>query len=194
MTANGIYRLINTGTSWQHYENRDYSPVCLYAATKQAFEAILQYYTETTPLRTITLKLFDTYGPNDLRPKLFTLLRKVATENQPLAMSPGEQLIDMVYIDDVVDAFVIAAERLLAEEGQRHEVYALSSGNPIMLKELVQIYSNVVGKQLPIQWGGRPYRIREVMVPWNSGKCLPRWKPKVSINKGIRSIELERND
>ena len=42
MLQNGVYQLVNTGTFWQHYENQDYNPVCLYAATKQAFETLLQ--------------------------------------------------------------------------------------------------------------------------------------------------------
>ena len=37
MRVNNVRNLINTGTSWQHYNNEDYNPVCLYAATKQAF-------------------------------------------------------------------------------------------------------------------------------------------------------------
>jgi nucleoside-diphosphate-sugar epimerase len=38
---------INTGSFWQNFENSNYSPVNLYAATKQAFECIAQYYIET---------------------------------------------------------------------------------------------------------------------------------------------------
>ena len=98
ITLQGVTKLINTGTSWQHYENEDYNPVCLYAATKQAFEDMLKFYVEASKLKVITLKLFDTYGPDDSRPKLFTLLRKVAQEQTELAMSPGEQLIDLVYM------------------------------------------------------------------------------------------------
>lgn len=189
MVTNGVYQLVNTGTSWQHFENVDYNPVCLYAATKQAFETILTFYTETTPLKVINLKLFDTYGPNDLRVKLFSLLQKVAREQKPLAMSPGEQLIDIVYIDDVVDAFVLAAERLHNNKVQEWEEYAVSSGNPIKLRELVETYSRIIGKPLPIEWGGRPYRTREVMVPWNKGILLPGWEPKISIEEGIRRME-----
>lgn len=190
MTANGVYQLINTGTSWQHYENKDYSPVCLYAATKQAFEAIMKFYTETTPLKVITLKLFDTYGPDDPRSKLFTLLRRVASEQQPLAMSPGEQLIDLVYIDDVVDAFILAAGRLQKGEVRGQEDYAVSSGNPVKLRELVELYARVTGKDLPIEWGGRPYRHREVMVPWNKGVPIPGWEPKIGVEEGIRRIKF----
>jgi len=189
MAACDVRLLVNTGTSWEHYGNSSYSPVNLYAATKQAFEAILQYYVEVKELKVVTLKLFDTYGPADPRPKLFTLLRKVALEQQSLAMSPGEQLIDLVYIDDVVEAFVIAAERLLDGRLTAQETYAVSSGEPVRLKDLVKTYGLVLGRTLPIEWGGRPYRSREVMVPWNAGAVLPGWRPKVDLEAGIRQME-----
>lgn len=189
MVKKGVYNLVNTGTSWQHYNNEDYNPVNLYAATKQAFEAILKFYLETTPLKVITLKLFDTYGPNDPRPKLFNLLKKVAEEQTPLAMSPGEQIIDLVYIDDVIDAFIVAAERLINSKVVNHEDYAVSSGKPIRLRELVEIYEDVVGKELPIEWGGRVYRDREVMVPWNYGKRLNGWSPKTLLPEGLKKLE-----
>lgn len=188
MVKSGTYKMVNVGTSWQHYGNEDYNPVNLYAATKQAFEVILRFYLETSPLKVITLKLFDTYGPGDLRPKLFNLLKKVAEEQKPLAMSPGEQLIDIVYIDDVVSAFILAAERLLSGKSEKNEDYEVSSGKPIKLRNLVKIYEEVVGKKLPIEWGGRPYREREVMLPWNTGQALPGWVPRTALKEGIQAM------
>lgn len=185
MIAHGVHRLVNTGTAWQHFRNADYSPVCLYAATKQAFEAILRFYVEASSLRVVTLKLFDTYGPRDPRAKLFALLRKAAQGQVPLAMSPGEQSIDLVYIDDVVDAFLIAADRLLKGEAGQFEEYAVSSGNPIRLQDLVQLYGQVTGRTVPVQWGQHPYRLREVMIPWNLGQRLPGWNPKIGLEEGI---------
>lgn len=185
MTTHKITKIVNTGTAWQHYQNKQYSPVNLYAATKQAFEDILQYYVETHNISATTLKLFDTYGPMDPRPKLFHLLNRVAKENKPLAMSPGEQLIDLVYIDDVVQAFVVAAERLQRGLVIEHETFGISSGNPIALKKLVETYGHVLGKQLPIEWGHKPYRNREVMVPWDSYDSLPGWNPNITLDKGI---------
>jgi len=189
MTSSNVYNLINTGTSWQHYENKDYNPVCLYAATKQAFESILQFYIETTALKTITLKLFDTYGPRDPRSKLFSLLRDAAHKQITLAMSPGEQLIDIVYIDDVITAYMIAAERLINNKVNQMESYALRSGEPLKLRDLVEIYGRVTGKSLRVEWGRRPYREREVMVPWNAGLLLPGWRAEVKPEDGIREME-----
>lgn len=188
MKVNEVTRIINTGTSWQHYNNEDYNPVCLYAATKQAFEAILEYYIQACGIKAITLKLFDTYGQDDPRPKLFYLLNKAAASGQALDMSAGEQLIDLVHIDDVTEAYVIAAQRLLGGQVPQHEIYAISSGQPLPLKDLVQTYAEVTKKNVMVNWGARPYRYREVMGPWNRGKKIEGWSSKTALEEGIRAI------
>lgn len=189
MKVNEITRLINTGTSWQHYNNEDYNPVCLYAATKQAFEAILEFYIQAGGINAITLKLFDTYGPDDPRPKLFHLLNKAAASREPLNMSPGEQLIDLVHIDDVVEAYLIAAQRLLEGKVSRHETYAVSSGSPIPLKELVQKYAAATGQVVAVNWGARPYRFREVMKTWTAGGSIEGWQPKLALADGMKNSQ-----
>ena len=73
MNIAGVKGLINTGTSWQNYQSKAYDPVCLYAATKEAFEALIKYYENAHQFKVITLKLFDTYGPGDNRKKIFSL-------------------------------------------------------------------------------------------------------------------------
>ncbi len=186
MKVNEVNCLINTGTSWQHYNNEDYNPVCLYAATKQAFEALLEYYVQACGIKAITLKLFDTYGPNDPRPKLFHLLNKAATSGVPLDMSAGEQLIDLVHIDDVVEAYLIAAQRLFEGKVFQRETYAVSSGLPLPLKDLVQLYAEVTRQTVNVNWGARPYRYREVMSTWNRGKKLPDWEPKIVLSLGMK--------
>ena len=192
MTLQDVTKLINTGTSWQHFQNESYNPVCLYAATKQAFEDILKFYVETSDVKVITLKLFDTYRPDDPRPKLFTLLRKVAKQQTELAMSPGEQLIDLVYIDDVIEGYLLAAGRLMDNKVLNIEEYAITSRNPVSLKDLVGVYGQTIGKPLPVKWGRKPYRPREVMVPWNKGQRLPGWEPKIGLIEGIKRMERIR--
>jgi nucleoside-diphosphate-sugar epimerase len=188
MSVNDITCLINTGTSWQHYENEAYNSVCLYAATKQAFEDILEYYVKAQRLKVITLKLFDTFGPRDVRPKLYNLLEKTSKSSTPLAMSLGEQLIDIVYVDDVIDAYLVAAKRIMSHLPETHEKYGISSGDPISLRTFVEIYEDVKKIELAIQWGARPYRNREVMVPWTNYQTIPGWQPKISIRDGMRRI------
>lgn len=103
-------------------------------------------------------------------------------------MSAGEQLIDLVHIDDVIEAFIIAANRLMNHSIPSHECYAVSSGQPIPLRDLVELYSEVTGKMVPVNWGARPYREREVMVPWNKGVPIATWVPKVEITEGLKDV------
>lgn len=188
MVANNVYNFVNVGTMYQHYDDADYSPVNLYAATKECFEGIIKYYTEVRNLKCITLHLFDTYGVDDNRPKLFSLLKRIADSGENLKMSPGGQLIDTVFIDDIIEAFVIAGNMLAACKYDYCGTYGVSSTKPIPLREVVKIFEDVSGKKLSIEWGGRPYRAREVMVPWKSYKLLPGWRPKVSLQEGIKKF------
>lgn len=164
--------LINTGTSWQHYNSEEYNPVDLYAATKEAFEKIIKYYIEAENIRCITLKLFDTYGENDKRPKLINLLNKFADEKKILDMSLGEQKLDLVHIDVVTDSFIKAFELLKNNKEIKEETYGVSSGEQISLREIVENFEKKSGKKVLINWGARPYRKREVMEPIRSLKKI----------------------
>jgi nucleoside-diphosphate-sugar epimerase len=68
-------------------------------------------------------------------------------------------------------------------------MYAVSSGSPVPLKDLVALYARVVGKNVPVEWGAKPYRPREVMRPWNKGMLLSGWQPKTTIQEGIKKME-----
>lgn len=189
MFQQGIANLINTSTASQHYNQQVYSPTCLYAATKQAYESILTYYTEVHGLRAITLTLFDTYGPKDRRKKLLQLLQEASVTNKLLDLTPGEQLIDLVHIDDVIRGYMAAADILLKGNCSGSQKFMLSSGTPIQIKELIKRYEQVTGCSLKINWGGKPYQVREIMIPWNRGIPLPGWQAKVSLDEGLKTLD-----
>ena len=125
MRKEGVTNFINTGTVWQHYEGKQYSPVNLYAATKQAFEVILQYYVEAHKLKAITLTLSDTYGPKDPRDKLINLLLDGAKNRSVLEMTPGHQLISLTHITDVISAYLSASELLISSDIDYYKNFTL---------------------------------------------------------------------
>ncbi len=177
--------LINTGTSWQHYHTNEYNPVDLYASTKEAFESLIKYYVEAENLKCVTLKLFDTYGEMDNRPKLINLLNKFSDEGKVLDMSKGEQMLDLVHISDVTNAFVKAYDYIL-ENNTKYSEFGIGTGEPIQLKQLIDIFEEVTGKKIKINWGARPYRKREVMKVWSDYSILPNWKSEINIRDGLK--------
>lgn len=176
---------LNTGSIWQNYNVKGtaYNPVNLYAATKQAFIDMAKYYTDVFGIRFCTLKLCDTYGPNDTRRKIFKLFKDYSENGEVLKMSPGEQLIDILFISDIVAGFTQLANLLSSNINLKDE-YVLSSGRQIPLKKLARLFIEVSGRNMNIEWGGLPYRKREVMIPWK-GEVVPGWEPKVQVEDGI---------
>ncbi|MEI8138704.1 MAG: NAD(P)-dependent oxidoreductase [bacterium] len=187
---------VNIGTSWQYFHSNTYLPACLYAATKQAFMDVMQYYVSAVGQKAMTLTLLDTYGPFDHRMKLFYQLRLASLGAEPLSMSPGEQKLDLVYISDVVEAFLLLADRILrGQELCCGETYRVTSGRSYSLKEIVAIYEKASGRKVPVNWGARSYRPREIMSPWEGGRILPGWSARVGLLEGIALMEwIESGD
>lgn len=187
----GCTRFVNTGTGWQHFENKDYDPVCLYAATKQAFENLIQFYVNVSGMKVVTLKLHDNYGKKDPRRKLMVLLLNAARTGEIVDLSPGEQRIDLLNVKDVSEAYIIADEVIRSKEFPSHEHYMIKAESTISIRELVAMIRQVSGRELTVRWGARPYRDREVMLPSDRGEPLPGWEQTISLEEGIREIWAE---
>lgn len=191
MAQTGCGYFVNAGTYWQHYDGTGYNPVNLYAATKQALEDILRFYDESGSIRTMTLKLFDVYCYDDIRGKLFSQLQKSVKEKKEFPMTPGNQKLYMVYIDDAVNAFIHAAHLLRARPKKSLEpFYAVRPARAVSLRRVVDLYQRTTGSRVNVRWGKLRYRLRQVMTPW-SGKVLPGWKPLTTLQAGIRLITNE---
>jgi len=188
MADQGCRALINTSTFWQFYQKSDYDPVNLYAATKQSMEAIIDFYVSRYDIDAITLTLFDTYGEDDFRNKLISLLIRVARSEEPLAMSGGEQIIDLVHISDVVSGYHKAIEMFQESKVSGHDRFALPGCQRMPLKDAVSLFEQALGRALPIEWGQRPYRDREVMAIHCPVPVLPEWKSTISLDEGFKRL------
>lgn len=190
MSETGDGRLINIATSWQTMDGSGYRPANLYAATKQAFCDILRYYEDVGLIEAITLHLFDTYGPDDPRGKLVSALCRAQREGASLALSSGEQHLDLLHADDAAAAMLAAAT--LLESRRRQDAarrdFALRSGRTVSLRELVALVEQAGGKPLDVRWGARPYRPREIMRPASPHPSLPGWLPAISLEAGLRQL------
>lgn len=187
----GINKIVNTGTSWEYYSNKSSDPVNLYAATKRAAESILDYYVSAKNFTVINLKLFDSYGPGDSRKKLFYYLREAARSKVSLGMSPGDQLINLIFIDDIISAYLECINSIDKYIGKH--TFGIGTENLITVKNLVKCYSDVIQRDVPVSFGALPYRNREVMVPWSKFLKIPEWQPQVSLQEGIRKMECDNS-
>lgn len=188
MARSGCQIFINTGTVWVHGQNRDYDPVCLYAATKAAFRKIIDYYAQARGIKAITLEMYDSYGEDDTRPKLVQLLRQAARTGIPLDTTPGEQPIALVHIDDITAGYMHAWALASQMRAPVHETYVLDAEEAVTVRELIARMEKIWGRPVPVNLGAKPYREREVMTLWDKGVRLPGWSPLIGLDEGLKRL------
>jgi len=86
--------------------------------------------------------------------------------------------VDFVHAEDAARAFVLAGTYLVDGRYELCGDYVISSGMAVTLRELIRRYEEMCGEKMPVDWGARPYREREIMIPWRGGRILPGWERK----------------
>lgn len=183
-----IKHFVNVGSYWEHYNNEEFNPVDLYAASKYAFSNILKFFTEAHGLTACTLELNDVYGTNDSRGKIISILIEATMNGGQLRMSPGHQRLNFVYISDVLDGFLTLANRMLINSPILADRYALRSNNDFSLRETAKIIEDVVGKKLMVDWGAFGYKKRTIMTPPDITPVLDCWQSKITLREGLKYV------
>ena len=181
----GGKNVLNIGTYWQHMNNKKYSPNSMYAASKQAFEDLMDFYTHLRGIKCITLTLFDVYGPNDKRDKIFDLIFNASRKKKTLDITKGEQLINLTHIDDVCSGFLKAIS-VFDEERTGHQKYFLKNPRTIQLKEAIDLFIKVHNLDVKLNWGRRLYSSRDFFQLPDCFPVLPSWSPSISLEDGFR--------
>ncbi len=190
LVAAGRVPLVDTGTVWQRVGGAAYRPANLYAATKQAYADIVASYALNEGLAVARLTLTDTYGPDDRRAKLVPALVRSAHTGEPLELSSGQQLVDLVHVDDVVAAYEVVMDRLVAGDPAPGAVaeHGCNAARPLTVRELVALVDELLGRPLPVRWGARPDRPVEMRERWSAGVAPPGWQPRVPLPAGLAAL------
>lgn len=172
---------ININSSWQNFQEHQRNARTLYAASKIAFNEILNYFSSVSNFTARSVVLFDTYGPLDTRRKVVDVLIEAAMHKRPLAMSDGYQLINLTHVDDVCDAIKVLAY----SNYENLETFQIKSRDTISIRQLVAIIEEISGEKIMVNWGALESRPYEMTFDWNVATDLPGWEPKISLHAGI---------
>lgn len=180
--------LVNVGTYLEHSKDGSVLPNSLYAATKVAAGALIDYYSHAHGLRAITMKPSIIYGPSEERPRLMNLLAETTETGARLDMSLGHQIVDIIHVEDVVRSLIAAEKLLYASEKAQHDTFFALGGAPLSLRDLGAKFEQIMAQPLDINWGGKPYKQGEVMEPYLEGPTVPGWFPNISLEDGIQQL------
>lgn len=152
-----------------------------YAASKAAAVTYATLFHGLWQLDVTVLRLAMVYGPDD--PNVQRLIPSVVAafhEGHRPAVSSGRRRIDWVYVDDVVDAFLAAAER----DGG---VFDIGSGTLVSIRETVRLVAAAMGTTIAPAFGAvgdRPQE-RELRADPQPARAGLGWRPRVGLVEGI---------
>jgi nucleoside-diphosphate-sugar epimerase len=159
-------------------------PTSPYAAAKWAASGYARMFRALYSLPVLVLRIFMVYGPGQRDPtKLVPYVIRSLFRGEPPRLTTGERPVDWIYVDDVVDAFLLAA---LAEELKEDSV-DIGSGETVTIRELVERLVQIVNPEIEPIFGDipdRPLETREVADVRLAEEVLG-WKPKTSLDEGL---------
>lgn len=188
MRVSGCRHMVTAGTYLQHYDSDSYRAFNLYAATRQAFEAVLEFYVDAYQISAARLTLADIYSEHDTRPKLMTDIARAWAGSVPLNLRDPDAFVDLIHVEDAAAAFLKMAS--LLESGgisdRRLSRYSVSSGQDITAQELVHEFERRAGRNLQITRDCASPPARRIKP--RRGEPVPGWKPYITLGDGIDRI------
>ena len=184
----GTSRFVNVGSYWQFNEQGAVAPNGLYAASKQAAHDLMSHYVLNRGLKAATVILYDVYGPGDWRKKLTHILFQ--SLQVPQQTTRGEQLLDMLFIDDAIAALVDTAAWLKEDFSISETVplFFAGTGKLSSLRTIAGIFGRTAGADVMLEWGAIPYRDGQIFHPCPPNPTVPGWQPKVPLEAGLQRV------
>ncbi len=159
-------------------------PSSPYAAAKMAASAYARMFHALYGTPVVLARLFMVYGPaqKDLRKLVPYLVLSLLRGRRP-KLSSGNREVDWIYVDDVVDGLILAAERD-GNEGQRVD---LGSGKLVPLRKVVETLYRLLAPGLHPPFGTLPDRAMEQVRQARPAESYERlgWRPKIALEVGL---------
>ena len=139
-----IKKFINLGTVWQHFNDTKNLAFNLYAATKQSFECIFNYYkNQYTKIKFYNILLTDTFGTNDKRKKLIPiLLKNFNKKNQDKINIPKNLSMNLVNINEVTKCL-----NILLKNNSESNNYVIKSKQDVKIFDLINFLNDNLEKK-----------------------------------------------
>lgn len=185
-----IQLFVNTGT-FAEYSKGDgkFDPAYLYSATKTASRSFLDYYSKVYKFKQATVVPYTIYGGIDTQKKIIDIIYESLDSKTPIDLSPGEQLLDFIHVDDVANFYCYLIDNI--EKLEQKTNFQLGTGIGTTLKQLATIIEKVTGKKTNINWGGKPYRPADVMyavADISNQFNLFNWNSEIELLVGIENF------
>lgn len=166
-------------------------PLSPYAVSKLSDELYVRVFSGVYEFPVLCLRYFNVFGPGQdpssdyaaVIPKFITLMLR---GNRPVIFGDGEQSRDFVFVENVVDANLLAAESSASGLALN-----IGSGRRMTLNQLVEELNSILGTRLePVYKDARPGDIRDSESDISQAQKSIGYSPRIDLRSGLeRTVE-----
>ena len=202
----GVRRVVYAGSSSAYgdtptlpkREDMPVNPISPYAVAKLAGEHYMRSFARVYGLETVVLRYFNVFGPyqdptSHYSGVLAIFCRRMLAGEQPTIYGDGEQSRDFTYIDNVVEANLLAASA--PAEKVSGKVMNTATGSRITLNETFRILRELTGYSgEPAYAEPRAGDIHDSLADIAQARELMGYEPRVDFREGLRrTVEWYRS-
>jgi UDP-glucose 4-epimerase len=184
---------INTGTCEEYgdapapfYEDMKETPVSPYSASKVAATYFCQMISKTMDLPITTLRPFLTYGPfQDPATMFIPSLIYHCLKGKEFKMTKGDQTREFTYIDDTVEAYILASQC----QDAAGEILNIGNGIEHSIKGVGEKIVKMMGNPIRLLAGAMPKRAGETEHFFCNNEKAVRllgWLPTTTLDVGLK--------
>ncbi len=153
-----------------------------YAESKIIAERLCASYHKDFQLPVIILRPFNIYGPGQSSQFLLPVMMSQISTGK-ISLKDPDPKRDMVFIDDVVDAYLRAARYT----DTNYEILNIALGQSYSVMEIASMLVSFLPETIPIEFTGekRKEEVADSIADIEKAEKILGWKPLVTLDKGI---------
>jgi nucleoside-diphosphate-sugar epimerase len=163
------------------------NPLSPYAAAKLMGEFYCSVFSKVFGLETVSLRYFNVFGPqqdptSQYAAAIPAFVTSILKNTSPTVYGDGEQSRDFTYVDNVVEANLLAARA----KQTKGEVVNIACGEAITVNAIIKMINEIVGKNVkPIYAPARKGDVKHSLADITAAKKLLGFKPVVGFRQGL---------
>jgi UDP-glucose 4-epimerase len=164
------------------------SPLSPYAASKLAGEYYAKVFYNVFGLETISLRYFNVFGPHQDPTSQYAaaipaFVTAILKDKPPTVFGDGLQSRDFTYVDNVVEANLLAARA----EHTAGQVLNIACGKAVTVNETIDVINELLGKNIkPLYTDPRPGDIKHSLADITLAQKTIGFKPSVPFKQGLQ--------
>ncbi|HDO41405.1 MAG TPA: NAD-dependent epimerase/dehydratase family protein, partial [Candidatus Bathyarchaeota archaeon] len=161
-----------------------------YTECRYAIERLAKLYNSLFNVKSVGLRLFSVYGPKEKYKGEYAnivsqFLWLMERDEPPIIFGDGSQTRDFIYVKDVVEAFMLAAEKEF-----NYEIFNVGTGVAYSFNEVVDLINRLLGKNIKPIYKPNPIKnyVYHTLADTTKAEKILGFKAKVSLEEGIKNL------